>query len=251
MRHLHHSTFSDTARRRTLIVRGSGRLAAQVFDLLKRTEGLHVVCDSDRDPASVDLMVLVIASVHQGLTTLQATNLSHPYPIVVVCPDPSPVAAADCLQAGADDYVFAPFDPRELVARVNRSLRERRGPLATAPPSRRAVRSPDGSPIELRDHDWTIAFSGSVMKFTEAQYRIAAYLIGRTGEWVRTTTLQTEVLMAHAALGASNVRFHVLKMRAALGEHAVHLHSWQRRGYMWSTSSCDAPHCLGDVAADN
>src|SRR5262249_11468960 len=84
---------------------------------------------------------------------------------------------------------------------------------------------------------------GSVTRLTEAQFGLVARLSATPGQWVRSNVLQREVLKAHAAFGASNVRFHILKARAALGTFAMYLHGSQRRGYMWSPHRCDYPHC--------
>ena len=51
-------------------------------------------------------------------------------PIILLTAKDVPVARIICLESGADDYVGKPFDPRELLARIEAVLRRKEGPSA-------------------------------------------------------------------------------------------------------------------------
>ncbi len=76
------------------------------------------------------------------------------------------------LEMGADDYLAKPFNPRELVARVNAVLR------------RRAPQGPPGGPTENRE----------AHRFGEFELNLATRMLLRAGKPVSLTTGEFSVL---------------------------------------------------------
>jgi DNA-binding response OmpR family regulator len=213
--------------------------------------GYETVCTTSasmHQGSEIDLVVLVSQDATSVVNTLHTTLVGGLAPVIVVCRDSAPSSASHCILQGADDYLVYPFSGCEFLARVYRTLRrhQRGAPHWT--------RGCEGSSfIQLRSRDCIIVLNGTPIRLTEAQFGIIARLVAAQGEWVRSSVLQKEVLRANAAVGASNVRFHILRVRKALRKWAVCLHGKQRLGYMWSPDTCDAPHCLcrkGNPAQD-
>jgi len=54
---------------------------------------------------------------------LKTSGFFHEIPVLVLSGDESSETRIKCLNAGADDYIVKPFNPRELEARIRAILR--------------------------------------------------------------------------------------------------------------------------------
>jgi len=53
------------------------------------------------------------------LTQLKSSGFFNSIPVIILSGEESTDTRIKCLEAGADDYVVKPFNPRELQARIN------------------------------------------------------------------------------------------------------------------------------------
>ncbi len=72
-----------------------------------------------------ELLVLVgdLPGLHQVIRELKTGEAFREIPIVVAFPEFSPEAAAWALEAGADEFLLPPFEPREVLGRLGVVLR--------------------------------------------------------------------------------------------------------------------------------
>lgn len=82
------------------------------------------------------------------------------------------------LEAGADDYLPKPFDPRELILRINNILR--RGGPATTPKVEQLVFGPYTFQIARRE----LKRGGEALKLTDREQEILAIFAARAGETI-------------------------------------------------------------------
>ena len=82
------------------------------------------------------------------------------------------------LEAGADDYLPKPFDPRELILRINNILR--RGGPAPTPKVEQLVFGPYTFQIARRE----LKRGGEPLKLTDREQEILAIFAGRAGETI-------------------------------------------------------------------
>jgi two-component system phosphate regulon response regulator OmpR len=87
-----------------------------------------------------DLMVLdLMLPGEDGLSICRRLRgTKNPIPIVMLTAKGEDVDRIVGLEMGADDYLPKPFNPRELVARINAVLRRRAAPLPPGAPSSEA-----------------------------------------------------------------------------------------------------------------
>jgi len=112
----------DDDRIRPLLVRGLRDLGHTVTSAPTGMAGLQLAVDSSPDLVVLDLGLPDVDGT-QVLSMLRAVST---VPVIIASArddDPSLVGALD---AGADDYVVKPFNPKELVARVRTRLRPQR-----------------------------------------------------------------------------------------------------------------------------
>ena len=85
------------------------------------------------------------------------------------------------LSTGAEDYITKPFDPRELVLRIERVLRRRQAPAVdggeVAPPPRLML-----GPYMLDIDSGDLSRDGDRLILTSQEQRMLRYLAGRVGE---------------------------------------------------------------------
>ncbi|MBL8580991.1 MAG: response regulator transcription factor [Rhizobiaceae bacterium] len=82
------------------------------------------------------------------------------------------------LEAGADDYLPKPFDPRELILRINNILR--RGGPAPTPKLEQIVFGPYTFQIARRE----LKCGGEMMRLTDREQEILAIFANRAGETI-------------------------------------------------------------------
>lgn len=123
-----------------------------------RKEGHEVVPAADGDEAlrsfeeeSFDLVILdVMMPGHGGYEVCSAIRDANPHiPVIFLSVKDSPIDKNLGFKLGADDYITKPFEPSELVFRVNSCLRRGSG-APSGESGDQAAGSADGS-IELGD----------------------------------------------------------------------------------------------------
>lgn len=88
-----------------------------------------------------------------------------------------------------------------------------------------------------------IRVGASTVILKPTSHALLAYLVGRRGRWVRAEELGSNVLGTTFERHASNLRWHVLQTRRALGGLSPALHSDNRLGFMFELEECGRPHC--------
>ncbi len=107
------------------------------------------------------------------------------------------------LEAGADDYLPKPFDPRELILRINNILR-RGGPSAT-PKLEQIVFGPYSFQIARRE----LKRGGEPLKLTDREQEILSIFAQRPGE----TIPRHELVGSDAEVGERTIDVQINRLR--------------------------------------
>ncbi len=134
------------------------RFELALTQALRPSEGLALLAQGGFDAAILDVMLPEM----DGFELCRTLRKTSDIPVVMLTARGDVMDRVVGLELGADDYLPKPFEPRELVARVQTVLRRRRaaapaevdpdewrfeGGLAIAPTRRRVLR--DGAEVEL------------------------------------------------------------------------------------------------------
>jgi two-component system phosphate regulon response regulator OmpR len=159
----------DDARLRDLLVRYLGEQGFEV-----RAVADHAGMDRQLARERYDLIVLdLMLPGEDGLAICRRLRAQNADPaIVMLTAKGDDVDRIVGLEMGADDYLPKPFNPRELVARINAVLR------------RRAPAGPPGGP----------AADTEVHKFGRFELNLATRMLERAGKPVTLTTGEFSVL---------------------------------------------------------
>ena len=178
----------------------------RIRDLLQRflqEKGFRVTAAADSQEARRKLegldFDLLIADVmmpgENGIALTKSLRKDRKFPIIVLTALSEPESRIEGLEAGADDYLGKPFDPRELVLRINNILR-RSG--AERPPA-----------IEQ------MMFGPFTFSITKAELR-------RGGEFVHLTDREQEIMRIFAMRPGDTVPRHELAgSDAETGERTI------------------------------
>ncbi|MFC6489712.1 response regulator [Nitratireductor sp. GCM10026969] len=126
-----------------------------------------------------DLIVLdVMMPGEDGVALTQHLRGANSVPILMLTALSETDSRVAGLEAGADDYLAKPFDPRELVLRVNNILR--RGGPQSPPKLEQVVFGPYTFQITRRE----LKCAGQPLKLTDREREIMAIFAERAGETI-------------------------------------------------------------------
>jgi len=126
-----------------------------------------------------DLLVLdVMMPGESGVDLTKSLRAEKNVPILMLTALSETDSRILGLEAGADDYLPKPFDPRELILRINNILR--RGGPATTPKVEQLVFGPYTFQIARRERKR----GGEALKLTDREQEILAIFAARAGETI-------------------------------------------------------------------
>lgn len=191
----------------------------RIRDLLKQyltSNGFRVtVAASAADARSklggldFDLLILdVMMPGESGIELTKALRIEKEVPILMLTALSETESRVSGLEAGADDYLPKPFDPRELILRVNNILR--RGGPALTPKVEQIVFGPYTFQIPRRE----LKCSGKQVKLTDREQDILALFAERAGE----TIPRQELISGDATVGERTIDVQINRLRRKIEE---------------------------------
>lgn len=129
------------------------------------------------------------------------------------------------LEGGADDYLAKPFEPRELVLRVQALLRRAKS-AAAKPDSRIAA---GAVVIDLERHEVTAG--GKPVELTATEFKLLRTLVERKGRVQTRDRLLADVWNYSPDLETRTVDTHMRRLREKLGRHGEVIETIRGVGY--------------------
>lgn len=162
----------DDARIRELLLR---YLTEQGFDVKAAADGREMAQILDR--GRFDLWVLdLMLPGEDGLSILRrARGTGENTPVILLTAKGDEIDRIVGLEMGADDYLAKPFNPRELVARINAILRRQRTPLPGAPDSSAGMVSFGACSLNLGTR--TLSRDGNPLSLTTGEFALLKVLV--------------------------------------------------------------------------
>jgi DNA-binding response OmpR family regulator len=126
------------------------------------------------------------------------------------------------LEIGADDYLPKPFNPRELVARLQAILRRARparaeSALSSEPSAPARVRIGD---VEVETGTRQVWRGGQAVELTNVEYEILVQLLNSAGLVVKREDLVRTVLGRELSVFDRSIDMHISHLRKKLGHRA-------------------------------
>jgi two-component system phosphate regulon response regulator OmpR len=215
----------DDRRIRTLLSRYLGEhgfrvtSAADAADARRRLGGL-----------AFDLLIVdVMMPGENGMELTRSLRETMNVPILMLTARAETENRIQGLEYGADDYLPKPFEPRELLLRINNILR--RG----TPPARPLVELVSFGPFTFHRERLELKRSGEMVHLTDRERQIMAIFAAKPGDTVPRTDLMT----GEGAAGERTVDVQINRLRRKIENdpaNPIYLQTVRGIGYRLATA---------------
>jgi two-component system, OmpR family, response regulator len=183
------------------------------FDLLLESaalpsHGLAKLASGDFDAAILDVMLPEM----DGFELCRTIRKTSDVPIIMLTARGEVMDRVVGLELGADDYLPKPFEPRELVARLQTVLRRRRMPNSAPTDKQRLVF--DGLEIDLDTH--AVLRHGQTVALTGTEYALLVLLAATPGKVFSRDDILNHLRGHEADLFSRSVDIVVSRLRKKL-----------------------------------
>lgn len=175
-------------------------LEREGYDVVKAYDGEEAIEVIERD--KIDLLIIdVMMPKLGGVETTFKIRENNSLPIIILSAKSEDKDKIFGLRVGADDYVTKPFNPMELLARVQSQLR-RSTILNQKQDEEEEVYQKDGLVLNNRSREVTV--DGEIIKLTGIEFQIL-YLLMRNRGRTFTSDEIYERIWNETSYGSSNV----------------------------------------------
>ncbi|HJU57038.1 MAG TPA: response regulator transcription factor [Pyrinomonadaceae bacterium] len=172
--------------------------------------GVERALSGGHELAVLDVMLPGI----NGFEVLRRIRARSRLPVVMLTARGLDVDRIVGLELGADDYLPKPFNPRELVARINAVLRRARPDAPEEKTERETLSVGD---VEMDNRTRTVRREGRVVELTAVEYDLLKRLLAAPGRVVTREELVRDVLHRNLSPFDRSIDMHVSNLRKKLG----------------------------------
>ena len=181
----------------------------EVSEAADGIEGLAVLKEKEVHLAIIDVMMPRMDGIHM----VMRLRKEYDFPVIMLSAKSEEVDKIMGLNMGADDYVTKPFQPLELLARVNSHLRRYKRFLEM---TGQGNETPENvyriGGIELNEDTKEVLVDGEPVKMTPMEFKILALLMRSPGRVFSAEEIYERV-WNERAINTDTVMVHVRKIR--------------------------------------
>lgn len=179
-----------------------------VFKAGNGIEGLKIIERETLHLAIVDIMMPKM----DGITMVMKLRENHEFPVIMLTAKSEEIDKIMGLNIGADDYVTKPFNPMELLARVNSQLRRYSKYLRVINNLEEKENNFTIGGLELNIDTKEVTLDGEEVKLTPIEFKILELLMKNSGK-----VFSAEAIYEHVwneqAINTDTVMVHVRNIR--------------------------------------
>lgn len=154
-------------------------LEKEGYNILKAYDGNQAIEQIENN--EIHLIILdIMMPKKDGLETLEEIRKTKVIPVIMLSAKSEDYDKISGLNSGADDYITKPFNPLELIARVNSNLR-RYVKLGTINSNANDKIYRTGG-LEINDETKKVQVDGKEVKLTATEFNILKFLIKNKGK---------------------------------------------------------------------
>lgn len=176
-------------------------LSKEGYNILKAYNGkeaINILGNSNTHLVILDIMM----PIKDGIETLKEIRKKHTIPVIMLSAKSEDTDKIVGLDLGADDYITKPFNPMELIARVNSGIRRytKLGSIEIKE-SEKVYKSGE---LIINDDLKQVLVEEKEVKLTPTEYNILKFLIKNKGTVFSIEQIYTNV-WNDEAFGAENI----------------------------------------------
>ena len=183
----------------------------EVLEAADGIEGLEMMAGHDIHLAIVDIMMPRM----DGIEMTMRLREQYDFPVIMLSAKSEDMDKVSGLNIGADDYVTKPFNPMELLARVNSQLRRYEKMLSihqSSQPQQEIEEIYRCGGIEVNVQQASVMVDGESVKLTPTEYKILLLLIRNPGRVYSSDEIY-EKIWNERAVNTDTIMVHIRKLR--------------------------------------
>lgn len=189
----------------------------EVIEAENGKEGLDALQNNDIHLAIVDIMMPVM----DGLTMTMKLREVSDIPVIFLTAKTEDIDKITGLNLGADDYITKPFEPMELIARVNSNLRRYEQILnlkgSTQKPSNQLI----VGGLVLDQATKEVFVNGQSVRLTKKEFQILELLMSYPGKVYSAEEIY-ESIWKETAINTETIMVHVRRLREKIEANPKH-----------------------------
>ncbi|OMF96957.1 response regulator transcription factor [Paenibacillus sp. FSL R7-0337] len=211
-------------KRTTILIAEDEKEIADLIALHLQKEGYHCIKVPDGRAAvqaiqsqSIDLAILDIMMPElDGYEVTRQVRVKHNLPIIFLSAKTSDFDKITGLVMGADDYMIKPFNPMELLARVNSQLR--RSLQFSQPPAVHQAPVLESGGLIISPDRHTVTLYGKAIDLTPKEFDILYLLASHSKQVFSAENIFQQVWGEAYYESGNTVMVHIRTLRRKLGE---------------------------------
>lgn len=173
--------------------------------------GMQILYDGDIDMAIVDIMM----PKKNGYELIESIRKKNNIPIIVISAKNQDEDKIRLLDLGADDYITKPFNPLEVISRVNAQMRRRY--KFNSPEVLQNMILKSGN-IVLDTYNINLKVNNEGKEITSIEYGILKYLMENQGRILTKNQIFANVWKEEFLGGDNTIMVHISRIRDKIEE---------------------------------
>ncbi|MDS0528167.1 response regulator transcription factor [Clostridium sp. SHJSY1] len=205
-------------------------LSKEGYELIKATDGEDALKKIEEnknfDLAILDIMMPKI----DGYKVVKEIRKVYNIPIIMLSAKNQDSDKILGLDLGADDYITKPFNPLEVVARVNAQIR-RKYNLSSNEESRTTITIGE---VSMDTYDVRVTVRGEEIELTSIEYGILKFLMENAGRILTKNQIFETVWNEEFLSGDNTIMVHISRLRDKIEEDSrnpIYLKTVRGLGY--------------------
>lgn len=189
----------------------------EVIEAENGREGLIALQNNDIHLAIVDIMMPVM----DGLTMTMKLREVSDIPVIFLTAKTEDIDKITGLNLGADDYITKPFEPMELIARVNSNLRRYEQILNLKGNTQKSNNQLIVGGLVLDQATKEVFVNGQSVRLTKKEFQILELLMSYPGKVYSAEEIY-ESIWEETAINTETIMVHVRRLREKIEANPKH-----------------------------
>lgn len=204
-------------------------LENEKYEVVEAVNGIDVLRLMDDEKPDLIMLDIMMPQM-DGYQVLKHIREDNNVPVIMISAKDEDSEKILGLNLGADDYIAKPFNPLEVIARVNSALRRFYSFGATTETETdRKIRVRD---LELDPESYTLTKAGEMIELTSVEYKIMELLMSHPGKVYTKQQIYEYAWGDEYLVADNNIMVCISKLRSKLSdENSEYIKTLRGLGY--------------------